>query len=352
MLSNTTSIIYIFETLLAALLTSLLSSWLSINAARRIHLIDLPGSAPHKQHGQPVPLAGGIALFVTVLVGGWIIGTFDNPLIRAAFVAAIPIFIFGLWDDFRNIPPTVKLIGQVLAAVVLISQGIYIQIFESPEFFFHGTGGIYLYLDWLATILWVVGITNAFNFVDSMDGLAVGLGGMAASFFMLVTLDAGQTMLSQHSAILIGACIGLYFFNAPPALLFLGDSGAQMLGFLLAVLGISYAPAGVNQSSSWFVPIMLLSVPIFDAGLVVFSRLRRRKPIYEAALDHTYHRLLRLGLPSNRAVLLMHVGSLVLGCLAFASLIQPPFIANLIFAIVLFLGGMTLLVLDRRDHWV
>lgn len=352
MLSNTTNFIYIFETILAAILVSLLASWISILIARRVQLIDLPGSEPHKLHDYPVPLAGGIALFATLLIVGWFIHTLDIPEIGAAVLAAVPIFIFGLWDDFKNITPVAKLSGQIAAAVILISQGIYIQIFESPEFFFHGVGGIYLYLDWFITILWVVGITNAFNFVDSMDGLAVGLAGMAAGFFMLVTLGSGQFMLSLYSAVLIGTCIGIFFFNSSPAMMFLGDSGAQLLGFLLAVLGISYAPIGANQSSSWFVPIMLLGVPIFDAVLVVVSRLRRGKPIYAAALDHTYHRLLYMGLPSNRAVLVMQVASLMLGCLAFVSLVQPPVIANTIFTILLISGGAALVMLDRRSDWV
>jgi UDP-GlcNAc:undecaprenyl-phosphate GlcNAc-1-phosphate transferase len=352
MLSTTTNIIFIFETLLIALVISFLLSYGSIRLACRIRLLDLPGSAPHKQHNHPIPLAGGIALFLTLLASGFLTNAFQNRDSWIIFLAAIPIFLFGLWDDFKNLSPLVKLIGQLIATVILISQGIMIHIFENPDFFFHGTGSLFIYLDWLITILWVVGITNAFNFVDSMDGLAVGLSGMAACFFMLVTLDSGQVLLSQFSAIIIGECIGLYFFNSPPADLFLGDSGAQLLGFLLAILGISYAPIGANQSSSWFVPIMLLSVPIFDMALVVFSRLRRRRPVYVAALDHTYHRLLRLGIPSNRAVLVMQMISLMLGCLAFISLIQPPITANLIFLLVLTAGGLALLFFDRRADWV
>jgi UDP-GlcNAc:undecaprenyl-phosphate GlcNAc-1-phosphate transferase len=184
-----------------------------------------------------------------------------------------------------------------------------------------------------------------------MDGLAVGLGGMAAAFFMLVTIDSGQVLLSQQSALLLGACIGLFFFNSPPARLFLGDSGAQTLGFLLAVLAIAYRPQGANQSSSWVVPIMLLGVPIFDMTLVVFSRLRRGKPIYAAALDHTYHRLVASGWESNRAVLSMQLVSLVLGCLAFVILRRPPIVANAVFASVLAMGLLTFNYLDNRQRW-
>jgi UDP-GlcNAc:undecaprenyl-phosphate GlcNAc-1-phosphate transferase len=352
MQSGTPTVILLFQTLLATLLISLLAAVISTWLARRIHLIDRPGSAPHKQHLKPVPLAGGIALLVTLLIGEYFFGNFANKMIRASFIAALPVFIFGIWDDYKNLSPIVKLIGQILAALLLIRAGIYIKIFESPQFFLHGTSKFYLYLDWLVTILWVVGITNAFNFVDSMDGLLIGLGAMAAAFFMLVTLDSQQLQLTHHSALILGACIGLYFFNSSPAVLFLGDSGAQTLGVLLAALAIGYAPRGANQSSSWFVPIMLLIVPIFDASLVIVSRLRQGKPVYTAGLDHTYHRLIRLGLAPSRAVLVMQVTSLTLNCLAIMCLNQPPLVANLVFATVLAVGVAMLVLLDRQANWV
>src|SRR3972149_3753355 len=128
--------------------------------------------------------------------------------------------------------------------------------------------------------LGIVGITNAFNFVDSMDGLALGLAGIAAAFFMLVTIDSAQPILAALSAVVFGATIGAYFFNAAPARMFLGDSGSQLLGFLLAAIGIAYTPAsaGLPQGVTWFTPILVLGVPIFDMGLVVISRLRSRRP--------------------------------------------------------------------------
>ena len=352
MLSGTPTTINIFQTLLAALLISLVAAPISTWFARRVHLMDRPGSAPHKRHDKPVPLAGGIALLITLLISEFFFGDFSNKVIRASFIATLPVFIFGIWDDFKNLSPLIKLVGQVIAALFLIRAGIFIQIFESPEFFFHGTSKVYLYLDWLVTILWVVGITNAFNFVDSMDGLLIGLVATAAGFFMLVTLDSQQLTLTMHSALILGACVGLYFFNSSPAILFLGDSGAQTLGVLLSVLAIGYKPLGANQSSSWFVPILLLIVPIFDASLVIVSRLRQRKPVYAAGLDHTYHRLLRMGVSSNRAVLVMQVAALTLNCLAFMCLNQPPLIANTVFLIVLCLGGLLLILLDQRAYWV
>ena len=343
---------FIFQALFFSLIAILVVAQISVWLSWRTKLIDFPGSAPHKQHTRPTPLAGGVALAITLLLCEWLFGTYKDLNVRATFIAGLPIFIFGLWDDYKNIPPLMKILGQVIAAVILIHLGIYIRVFESPGFFIRGAGGIYTYLDWLITILWVVGITNAFNFVDSMDGLAIGLGGMAAAFFMLVTLDAQQPTLSLHSAFIIGVCTGLYFYNSPPARLFLGDSGAQSLGFILAVLGIGYNPQGVYGASSWFTPIMLLAVPIFDTVLIVISRVRRKLPISSARLDHTYHRLLHLGLESNRAVLVMQMVAFSLSCLAFVLLDQPPLIANSIFAVVLLLGGAILVFLDSPRLWV
>jgi UDP-GlcNAc:undecaprenyl-phosphate/decaprenyl-phosphate GlcNAc-1-phosphate transferase len=344
---NGSSTIYmIFQALLLSLLAVLAFAWPGMALARRFHLMDVPGSAPHKQHIRPTPLAGGITLAITfLLVGAWL-GILKEPSIRAAVLAVIPVFVFSLWDDHQSLMPPVKLAAQIFSTGILISEGIYVKIFESPQFLLYTSPTLALLLDLSITILWVVGITNAFNFVDSMDGLLVGLAGMASAFFMLLTLDAGQPLLAQHSAMLVGICVGLYLYNSPPALLFLGDSGAQTLGFILAVLAIGYRPEVAYQASSWFVPILLLGVPIFDAVLVVVSRLRRRLPVYSANLDHTYHRLVVLVSSPNRAVLVMHIAAFILGCLAFLSLNQPPLQANLIFAAACLLGVAGLVFLE------
>ncbi len=197
-------------------------------------------------------------------------------------------------------------------------------------------------LDLALTFIWLVGITNAFNFVDSKDGLAVGLAGIASAFFLLVTLDAGQGPLAFLSAALTGACIGMGYFNIHPARSFLGDSGAQLLGFLLAAIGIAYTPPGLPQPSSWFVPILLLSVPIFDMVLVVFSRMRRQASLVQGNQDHTYHRLIRIGMKPSHAIASMHMAGILSGCLAFMALPLPPLWANAVFAAAL-LAGLFLL---------
>jgi len=345
------SISFIFEFVLVSSLLTALLAWGSIKLANRIGLVDLPNSAPHKKHRSPTPIAGGIAIYGSLLLTAYWSGIYRDPSVMGIYLASLPVFIFGLWDDFKEISPLLKLLGQSIAVVILISFGVSIKVFESPEFLFSFPGDINIYLDWLLTFLWIIGITNAFNFVDSMDGLAVGLAGMATTFFILVTLDAGQLLLSQQSALLLGACIGLFIFNSPPAKLFLGDSGAQTLGIFLGVIAIAYRPEDAFQLSSWVVPIMLLGVPLFDMVLVVISRLRRRKPVYSAARDHTYHRLVALGWTSGKAVLGMQIVSLLLGCLAFVVLTRPPLIANGIFIVIVILAVFALVYLDDRKRW-
>ena len=129
----------------------------------------------------------------------------------------------------------------------------------------------------------MVGVTNAYNFVDSMDGLAVGLAALTSAFFLLITLASQQDQISIFSTIMLGACLGVFYYNAPPARIFLGDSGAQLLGFILGALAIVYNPIGFSRLASWYIPILLMGVPIFDATLVVLSRLRRGKPVHAGA---------------------------------------------------------------------
>lgn len=331
-------ILHLFPLIFWAILTTLAVTPIAIRAAIHFRLIDEPNTSPHKIHERPVPKAGGLGLGFAIIFINLVSGNFQSNAIRAILLASAIIFLFGLWDDSRRLSPLWKLIGQVLATVILLSQGVHIRMLGSLTI-----------LNMVLTLIWMVGITNAFNLVDSMDGLAIGLAAIASAFFMLVTVDAGQPSLSLLSAIILGSCIGLLYFNTLPASTFLGDSGAQFLGFILAAVAIAYTPPGLPQPSSWFVPILLLSVPIFDTSLVVISRLRQRRAVYQAGLDHTYHRLVNLGLPSSRAVLTMHLFAIVTGCLAFMALPLPPLWANVVFACTLLVGLSLLIWLEKKE---
>jgi UDP-GlcNAc:undecaprenyl-phosphate GlcNAc-1-phosphate transferase len=331
-------ILHLFPLIFWAIVTTLVITPIAIKVAVHFQLIDQPNSSPHKIHQYPIPKASGLAIGLTIFSLNLLSGNAQSNVIQAILLSSIVIFLFGLWDDAHKLSPQWKLVGQILGTVILISQGIYIRMLGSM-----------LTLNLALTVIWVIGITNAFNLVDSMDGLVVGLAAIASAFFMLVTVDAGQTSLSLLSAIILGSSIGMMYFNALPARTFLGDSGAQFLGFVLAALAIAYTPPGLPQPSSWFVPILLLSVPIFDTSLVTISRLKQRKAVYQAGLDHTYHRLVNLGLPSSRAVLTMHLSAIVSGCLAFMALPLSPLWANAIFVVALLTGVILLFWLEKKE---
>lgn len=349
--SYVSSTAYMFKAILAGVVVALLASLAAIQLANRLRLVDVPGSAPHKQHRFPTPLAGGIALALTLPLLILATGLWRTPEILATLLCAAIIFVFGLVDDLRGMSAPLKFGGQLLAVILLILAGISIRIFTYRGFFIGGSGEIYVWMNYILTVLWVVGVTNAFNLVDSMDGLAVGLSSWAFAFFMLATYDSQQPALSLFSALLLGVCIGLNFLNSFPARMFLGDAGAQTLGFLLAVVAILYTPQAAYQRSSWFVPILLVGVPIFDTTLVFFSRLRRAKPFYRSNRDHTYHRLVALGLGPERAVIAMHLTALVLECLAFIAVSLSPPYANGIFAACLLAGVFCIAYLDNRKRW-
>jgi UDP-GlcNAc:undecaprenyl-phosphate GlcNAc-1-phosphate transferase len=329
-------ILQFFVPLFWAILITLLIAPISIRIAQRFELIDHPNAAPHKVHQNSVPKGGGIAIALVVFLLTLISGELGAADTLAILTASVFILMFGILDDAKGLSAGWKLTGQILAGVVLVWQGLHIRMFGHP------------FLNIAMTIFWIVGITNAFNLVDSMDGLAVGLAAIASTFFLFVTVDANQFHLTYLSAVLLGGCIGLFYYNTTPAHTFLGDSGAQFLGFMLAALGMAYTPPGLPQPSSWFVPILLLGVPILDTTLVVISRLRRGAPIYKAGQDHVYHRLTQLGMSPAQAVVTMHVAALLVGSLAFVALQLPPLSANLLFGLAVLSGLVSLVILLRK----
>jgi UDP-GlcNAc:undecaprenyl-phosphate/decaprenyl-phosphate GlcNAc-1-phosphate transferase len=337
--------IYVFVNILGGLILALGFGPLTISMARRLNLMDMPGALPHKDHALPTPYAGGLTLIIALVIGVLVFNRQILPSLWPVLLPAVLIFAVGLWDDFSRLPAWAKLLGQLLASILLIAFGVYVRVLK-PE----ATGlpaNLVLLLNWGITLLWMVGITNAFNLVDSMDGLVVGLAGIAISFLVLVTLGSQQVGLQHLLALLLGISGGLYFYNVTPARFFLGDSGAQTIGFLLAAVGILYNPSNFPQGSSWFLPILILGVPVFDTTLVVVSRLRRSRPVFRGGRDHTFHRLKSIGLDSTRAVALMHIAAVALGCTGFIALNLPPLYASAIFLIVCLVGAGLIVWLER-----
>ncbi|NMB93644.1 MAG: undecaprenyl/decaprenyl-phosphate alpha-N-acetylglucosaminyl 1-phosphate transferase [Flexilinea flocculi] len=341
----------IFEALFISFVSCLIITFLSTKFAVQTKLLDIPASQPHKVHQKPVPISGGLAFFVTLWLCSMLMRhDLSSPIIKLLIAATI-IFIFGLWDDYSPLKPYQKIIGQTVASSVLIAFGTQAQIVESFPLPFQLNPYLVKSIDIGITLFWLLFITNAFNLIDSMDGLMVGIASWTIGFFILAAIDSKQWPLAFFCAIMLGSCILLTFFNAHPAFIFFGDSGAQTIGFLLAAIAILYNPPERLQSNTWFMPILMLGIPIFDTVLVVLSRRRRGLHFYSSGTDHTYHRLVKLGLSSVQAVQIMLLAAFALEILAFLAISQTPLRANIIFGIVLIFGILGIVFFESEKVW-
>ncbi len=336
----------VFYLFLAFVLAYVLSPS-AIFLAKRIGAIDMPGSALHKRHLLPTPLAGGIVLAMVLPVLVFVSGLWQNAQILPILEGGVVIFLFGILDDIYGLSAPQKFVGQFIATGILIYADVSIRFLET--FHFVLSPPFFKVLRWGLTLFWVVGITNAFNFIDSMDGLLAGLTVIMSGFFSIFAFFSGQTSLAFFAVILVGISVALYLYNKTPARFFLGDSGSQLLGFFLAAIAILYRPPDLHPGSTWFLPILLLGVPIFDTSLVVISRLRRHKPVFVADRSHTYHRLVHLGLSASHAVFLIHAAAFLLSLLALWAMFSSPTRAMTVFFAVLLLGFFLIVFFEKAD---
>ena len=223
------------------------------------------------------------------------------------------IVIIGLIDDYKNLPAKVKLLGQILAACVVVYFDVRIDVITDPF-------GDYLYLEYLAapaTVFWIVGLTNTVNLIDGLDGLAAGVSTIASITIMLVALQEDVMIVALFTAALAGAALGFLRYNFNPAKIFMGDTGSMFLGFILA--GISVIGAvKCTATIALIVPILALGLPIMDTTFAIIRRYRGGVPIFKPDKGHLHHRLLDLGFSQRQAVLLMYVISALLGLSAVA----------------------------------
>lgn len=325
--------VYLPLILLSFLAAFLVTPFLG-RVARRTGFIDEP--KPHKMHVRPIPLLGGLAIYLALGVALIRIDFATNLLEMAAVaIGATLLMLVGLWDDRRGMQPRIKLFAQLLAGALAVAAGIQVQLFPWPL------------LNLLITLLWFVGITNAINLMDNMDGLAAGTSAVSALFFTLLAAAADQGLIASLAAAVTGASLGFLYYNISPAMVFMGDTGSLLLGFLLAVIGVRYSPEQLPLGSTWMIPIVVLGLPIFDTTLVTFSRLLSRRPVSQGGTDHTSHRLARLGLGINRAVMTMYLLAALLGVAAMFMTRSTPETATVIFLALIVAGLVGMICLER-----
>jgi len=286
-------------------------------ASVKLGVMDQPDH--RKIHQKAMPLMGGLAIFV----GFWITVLVTQPLTReiAAFgVGSIVILVAGIWDDKKNIRPWIKLLMQIVAASIVITLGgLRITFVTTP------IGGNTMGLGWFAlplTYAWIVGLSNAVNFVDGLDGLAAGISGIAALSIGAIAWMQGFPAVGILAMILGVSALAFLLYNFHPAKMFMGDTGALFLGYSLAVLSIM-GLTKMATTVSLFLPILVLGVPIFDTLFAIFRRLKNNTPVYMPDKDHLHHRLLATGMSHRKVVLVVYMVCLFLSLSAIGISLLP-----------------------------
>jgi UDP-GlcNAc:undecaprenyl-phosphate/decaprenyl-phosphate GlcNAc-1-phosphate transferase len=314
--------------------------------ALRYGMVDHPG--PRKVHVSPMPLLGGMAIYLGFALAILMtLHRIPQQQIAGILAGATLLAVVGLLDDGGLLHHQVKLfVGMPIAGLLLVASGIRAQLFSQ---FVPGLAGTVL--DVGLTLFWVVGITAAFSILDHMDGLCAGIAALAAAFFTLSAILNRQTLIGILGAATLGAALGFLRWNFNPAKIFMGDGGAMFLGFLMATLGLKIRPESEPLSISWFAPVLILGVPVFDTLLISISRSRRGLvPFTSPGKDHTAHRLSNLGLGHRGAVLFLYGLAIVSGTIGVLIPRLSAASAYLVVGIVVVVGLVGVLLLEGAPY--
>ncbi|MDF2503802.1 MULTISPECIES: MraY family glycosyltransferase [Clostridium] len=327
------------ENLYLIAILSAIISFISTPIVRKVafifKVVDIPKDN-RRVHKKPIPKLGGLAIYIAFVAMVLLKkGPIDKPEL-GIIIGSLIIVIGGIIDDKYNIKPWQKLMFQIVAAFVLIVFKIMISVITNP------ISDVNLYIsitNFIAiplTMIWVIGVTNAFNLIDGLDGLSAGLAFIACITMTIVAFLSGRADLEVITLTIIlgGAILGFLPYNFNPASIFMGDTGAQLLGFLLAAIAMK----GAIKSASALVlavPILALGLPIYDTIFAIIRRKVNGKPIAEADRGHLHHRLLDMGLTQKQVVIIMYLISAVLGLISVIVLQLTNKRAYMVLAIVI-----------------
>jgi UDP-GlcNAc:undecaprenyl-phosphate/decaprenyl-phosphate GlcNAc-1-phosphate transferase len=284
--------------------------------ARLLGAVDRPDE--RRLNRRPIPRLGGLAIFLGIVVPALAFLDVSGET-RGVLLGAAVATVVGAVDDFRGLSPPTKLVGQIAAACIPIAFGVWIDHFTLP---FLGAVDVPEWIGMPLSVLWIVAVMNMVNFLDGMDGLAAGVCAIAGVTFSIIALSLGKTDPAILSAIVAGSCLGFLRHNFFPARIFMGDSGALCLGFILASVSIQ----GLLKTASTVVlllPLIVLAVPIIDTSFVVAKRLKYNQPIYGADRSHLHHRFMNIGFSQRRAAFTMWLWCASLAGAALATRFVP-----------------------------
>lgn len=312
--------------LLGAAATTAMTTPLWRKWCERTGTIDDPGH--RKIHSKPIPLAGGLAvmtgLLVPLILGVLIafipsfhtnaVGLFQHGFSRRGVelagitFGALGMLFLGLWDDRSELRPGIKFSGQLLVALIVAASGVRITLFIDSLLF-----------SYFITVLWILTVVNAFNFMDNMNGLCAGLGTIASIYFATISASYGEYLVAAISFLVAGALLGFLPYNFPKASAFLGDAGSHLVGYLMAVLAILphfYTPKHPHVLAV-LIPLVILAIPLGDLLSVVILRWKIGQPFYVGDNNHLSHRLVRAGCTPTFAVIVIWLLAAATGALAF-----------------------------------
>jgi len=261
---------------------------------------------------EATPLLGGLAIFAGTLIAALLYMP-DSERVRWILIAAAFITLVGAWDDWRELPPAAKLVGQFIAALILVNADVVVRNITFPflgAVEFGDFGGP-------LTVLGLVAIMNVVNFSDGVDGLAAGVCAISALAFAVIAFDLGRDVAGVLAAITAGAALGFLVHNFHPASVFMGDCGSNLLGLLLGAI-IVEGSLKTNALVALVGPLVILAVPFLDTGFVVAKRIKYRRPVYRADSNHFHHRLHRIGFSQRRTVLYLYAWTITVAGLAVA----------------------------------
>ncbi len=291
--------------------------------ARRIGAIDVPRE--RSLHLVPTPKLGGLAILAGVLVSG-IIWLPAGDQTTAILSGAAAIALFGVVDDVYDLPAAAKLLGQTIAAVIPVQAGVKVSSFTLPFLGRVEPGSVNLFdaplvgevdVAFLATLVGIVAVMNVINFIDGLDGLAAGICIISAGALAVIALSLDRTGAGVLAALTAGASLGFLRHGFPPASSFMGDTGSNLLGFMLAAVAIQGA-LKTNAVVALFFPLIVLAIPILDSGFVIAKRLKYRRPIHIGDTSHFHHRMAAIGFSQRRTLAYLYGWALVLAGLALA----------------------------------
>lgn len=314
----------------SAVIISFVMTPMARRLAIRVGAMDVPKET-RKIHNKPMPYFGGLAIYVAIISCMFVYMP-HNSTNYYIMAGATIIVLAGVIDDMYDMPAKVKLLIQILAALVAIRGGVQIHFITNP---LSETGMSYLFngLSFIITLFWIVGITNTINLIDGLDGLASGVASIAATTLLFTAARLGHDFIVMQCAIIAGASLGFLPFNFNPAKIFMGDTGSLLLGYMLAVTSVSGMVKSV-AAIALAVPVFALGLPILDTAFAIIRRYLNKKPIMEADKDHLHHKLMRFGLNQRQTVLVMYFISMLLGSVSVIIADTEPFIGIMVATIV------------------